>query len=40
VSIGAQERTMSYSFLLWVMALAIYLLLQSSRGVDSATGIG
>jgi hypothetical protein len=26
VMIGAQERTMSYSFLLWVMALAIYLL--------------
>ena len=38
--VGAQERTMSYSFLLWVMALAIYLLLLSSRGVDSASGIG
>jgi hypothetical protein len=24
--VGAQERTMSYSFLLWAMALAIYLL--------------
>jgi hypothetical protein len=29
--IGAQERTMVYSFLLWAMALAIHLL-QSSRG--------
>jgi hypothetical protein len=38
--VGAQERTMAYSFLLWVMALAIYLLLLSSRGVDSASGIG
>jgi hypothetical protein len=38
--VGAQERTMSYSFLLWVIALAIYLLLLSSRGVDSASGIG
>ena len=38
--VGAQERTMSYSFLLWVMALSIYLLLLSSRGVDSASGIG
>lgn len=27
VLIGTQERTMSYSFLLWAMALAIYLLL-------------
>ncbi|MBN1450504.1 MAG: DUF998 domain-containing protein [Anaerolineales bacterium] len=38
--VGAQERTMSYSFLLWVMALAIHLLLLSSRGMDSASGIG
>jgi len=30
--IGTQERTMAYSFLLWVMALAITLLLQSGRG--------
>jgi hypothetical protein len=27
--IGTQERTMSYSFLAWVMALAIYLLISS-----------
>jgi hypothetical protein len=27
VLIGTQERTMAYSFLLWVIALAIYLLL-------------
>jgi hypothetical protein len=26
-SVGAQERTMSYSFLLWVAALAVYLLM-------------
>jgi hypothetical protein len=26
-SIGAQERTMAYSFLLWVAALAVYLLM-------------
>jgi hypothetical protein len=38
--IGAQERTMVYSFLVWVMALAIYLLLLSIRGMDSASGIG
>ncbi len=38
--VGAQERTMAYSFLLWVMALAIHLLLLSSRGVDSASSIG
>jgi hypothetical protein len=38
--IGAQERTMSYSFLLWVMALAIHLLILSSRGVTSAGGAG
>ncbi len=38
--IGTQERTMAYSFLIWTMALAIYLLLLSSRGADSATGMG
>ncbi|MBN1120639.1 MAG: DUF998 domain-containing protein [Anaerolineae bacterium] len=38
--IGTQERTMVYSFLVWVMALAIYLLLLSSRGVDSFSGVG
>ena len=27
VMIGAQERTVSYSFLLWGLALSIYLLL-------------
>lgn len=30
--IGAQERTMGYSFLLWVLALAIYLLLLLNKG--------
>jgi hypothetical protein len=38
--VGAQERTMAYSFLLWVMALAIYLLLLSGRGVDPVSSIG
>jgi len=38
--IGAQERTMSYSFLFWVMALAIYHLLLITKGVGSANGIG
>jgi hypothetical protein len=28
--IDTQERTMAYSFLVWVMALAIYLLILSS----------
>jgi hypothetical protein len=37
--IGAQERTMGFSFLFWVMSLAVYLLL-SGRGVESANGIG
>ncbi|MGC9469586.1 MAG: DUF998 domain-containing protein [Anaerolineae bacterium] len=32
--VGAQERTMGYSFLLWVMALAIHLLLLTGKGVD------
>jgi hypothetical protein len=40
VMIGAQERTMSYSFLFWTMALAIYLLLQSSKGIASAINFG
>ncbi len=35
---GAQERTMAYSFLLWVMALAIHLLL-SSWDTNLAVGI-
>ncbi|HNU94649.1 MAG TPA: DUF998 domain-containing protein [Bacillota bacterium] len=30
--VGAQERTMVYSFLLWVMALAIHLLLSRKGG--------
>lgn len=29
--VGMQERTMAYSFLLWVMILAIYLLLLTTR---------
>ena len=37
--VGAQERTMSYSFLFWVMALAIYILQLITKGVDSANGI-
>jgi len=37
--VGAQERTMSYSFLIWVMALAIYLLLLITKGANSANGI-
>lgn len=40
ILIGAQERTMAYSFLLWAMALAIYLLLRSSNGIESAISIG
>ena len=39
VLIGIQERTMAYSFLVWVAALAIYLLLQSSQAVELANGI-
>ena len=39
VMIGTQERTMAYSFLLWVMALAIYLLSQSSQEIESAIHI-
>ncbi len=34
VLIGLQERTMAYSFLLWVMALAVYLLLLSNKAVE------
>ncbi len=34
--IGAQERTMAYSYLLWVMALAIHLLLGMPPGDPSA----
>ena len=37
--VGEQERIMSYSFLFWVMALAIYLLLLITKGADSANGI-
>lgn len=31
VMIGTQERTMAYSFLLWTLALAVYLLSLSSK---------
>ncbi|MFZ5807678.1 MAG: DUF998 domain-containing protein [Chloroflexota bacterium] len=40
VLIGTQERTMAYSFLLWTMALAIFLLLLSGEGIESAINIG
>lgn len=40
VLIGTQERTMGYSFLVWTMALAIYLLLLSSEGIEPVTNIG
>ncbi|MEN4013117.1 MAG: DUF998 domain-containing protein [Bellilinea sp.] len=40
LSTGAQERTMAYSFLAWVTALAIYLLMMSSRAVDSVNSVG
>jgi hypothetical protein len=40
VLIGTQERTMAYSFLLWAMALAVYLMLLSSKGIESAIAIG
>lgn len=30
--IGAQERTMGYSYLIWVVSLAVYLLLASRTG--------
>jgi hypothetical protein len=39
VLIGAQERTMAYSFLAWVIFLAIYLLLLTSRAADSASAV-
>ena len=32
--VGIQERSMAYSFLAWVIALAVYLLLLSGRLVD------
>jgi hypothetical protein len=38
--IGAQERTMAYSFLLWTLALGIYLLLLASKGIESAASLG
>jgi hypothetical protein len=38
--IGMQERTMAYVFLLWGMALAVYLLLLSGRAVGSGSGAG
>jgi Protein of unknown function (DUF998) len=40
VLIGTQERTMAYSFLVWVTALAIYFLMMSSNTVDSVNSIG
>jgi hypothetical protein len=36
VLIGAQERTMAYSFLLWTFCLAIYLLSQHEQEIESA----
>lgn len=39
LSIGAQERTMAYSFLLWALALAIYLLLLSSKSIAAAMNL-
>jgi hypothetical protein len=38
--IGAQERTMVYSFQAWVMALAIYLLIMSNRTMDIVSAFG
>ena len=38
--IGAQERTMGYSFLLWVFALAIYLLLLLRQNAPISGGLG
>jgi hypothetical protein len=40
VMIGAQERTMGYCFLVWVTALAVYLLMFSGRGGDSVNSLG
>jgi len=37
---GTQERTMAYSFLVWVIALAVHLLLLLGRGVGSVSGTG
>jgi len=39
ILIGAQERTMAYSFLAWILALAIYLLLLTSTAADSASSL-
>lgn len=33
--IGTQERTMGYSFLVWVLALSIYILVSTRNTVDS-----
>lgn len=38
--IGTQERTMAYSFLVWVMALAVHLLILSSTAADSLNHLG
>jgi hypothetical protein len=38
--VGTQERTMAYSFLVWVIALAIHLLLLLSKGIDAVSGMG
>ena len=35
---GTQEQTMAYSFLVWVIALAIHLLLLLGRGVGPVSG--
>jgi len=37
ILIGAQERTMAYSFLVWVFALSIYLLMLLTNGADPAS---
>lgn len=34
-----QERTMDYSFLLWTVNLAIYLLFLANHGIDSSVNI-
>jgi hypothetical protein len=39
VLIGTQERTMAYSFLVWVTALAVYLLLSNRTLVNGLKGI-
>jgi len=40
VLVGMQERTMAYGFLLWLMALAIYLLLLFGKAIGSANNSG